>query len=1848
MRKNLFLIILLLVSPTFLFAEKKPTPEQEEILEQYGDDLSGFYGLSDPELNVFVEYGDEDQSSKAEEILRSRQRRRKLENRINNVLAVKKLLEEKRGLSQLLYLSVEAVYNQLKSELDEIIRIEQENIALRNKSIQNEEDAERAKKEGDPVKITRGSYEQKETDFSTGTKLPILVNRNYDSESTVTSSFGYGWSTNLDERIILGTEPDARRTYTETTIKLPELEQIIFDFKNQIFTEYEITSLETGESEISDRFDSVLAECNSIYSEASSSGFSDISYSARAAFDSIEEMKTIYLSHFRSDLHSLSELQKTYNETKAENLSAKKRMEKSDQRRAQNSYALFPGMSKNFDGTGLATIILIDEDNYPHVLYESQAGIWQSENDKTILECRKTSTGFTVSFADGTEKTYDSNGFITKITDRNQNSITYSREQNETIKTAQNSFGEKLDFTFNGTFISQITNARNKNQTVSYFYDSKNLISVKDTDGDFVYMGYDSNERMTELKKCDGSRIQFIYDLITNDSRTLTTQTINEENYSEYFIYDLNEKKTIYIDQDQKESITYYDDRQRTICEIKNDGTENIYKYDDDGNLIETTTAGETTRFAYDERGNKIQAVYSDGSYEEFCYDNFNLLTYYKDRDGVFQEFIRDSRGNLIEFKTGGITQCIQNFNNNGNVIKSIVYCDKPVITEYEYDSFGNCTAQKKSGVSYFFEYDSLNRITKLLLDNKVLTTIRYEQNKIIRTDYNGLETTYITNGRKDTTDIIQKDTKLGIIHKTRIEYDKRHLPVKVFASDGNDETLIKQYSYTPAGNPISEEAAPKQSTAEKVLSTGGKLLKLQCEWGGFYEYQYDSAGLLKSYAEENTKGTTLTYYPDGSLKTKTDAFGTITLFNYDERGNLIRSQDSTTCLWYEFDKLDRIIKVSAGSSYSPGAEIYCISLDYSEDGRFVTLIEGEKYKTISELDAFGNIIKETDGNGNTREYEYNCQNQLIAAYDGYKNKTEYEYNEFGLIKTVTLPGLEKTEYEYTKDGQLKKIKDGCGIVYLAEYDDEGRIIKEKTRAQGLKEYEYDNEDRITKILCEGTVIQAYDYEQHGQKLTVTDAKGSAYFYTLDSFGRLISEKNRLGFIQNYSYDEEGNLKTQNNFDNSTKTISWAKNQTECTVRSNDGSETTLVYDAIGNITEAQNNWGKTIYKYDKGGRLIYQKDINTAEEIWFEYDAAGNRTRLVSSNRETLNSYGANNELKEIFDNKQRMSVQLQYNKNGWEILRKFGNGTTVQTRYDKAGRTTLKYQKNSYGEILWGEGYVYDESGKRTATVDTNARVTLYEYDKLGRLSAVYYPYTKEQEELLKNEAVANGLSSNEPIATNRILSANEKSALAARLNEMQYTLAYSLTTMQLCIKETYNYDNNQNRISKTTPFGKIEYSYDKENRLISSGSRGQTFVTYTYDNSGNLLKETSAVKNAKYTYNSQNRLISYEVTDAVNNEYFQKSYAYDAFGRRILVKDLDGSEQRTVYDGFTFDVIKTGMKCNTTGSATGDRYRYLSDDSTNYLTERTQFTANGTIAAQVSADGILYYATDLLDSVRTGSDETGRYADTYSYDAFGSVVQGRFSGTSDSGYLGKQYDPAVSLYNYGYRDYNPDTARFTTADPIRDGINWFTYCNADPVNFVDLWGLTVKDQGRVIQDDSTAKLGKGNKTIQDAGCVLTAYVRIAQAVSGKDITLEKANDLANDLKLYTDKDELSIENGVKLINALIKETGLEIVYEGSLEGTTTEIAKQINALEASDLDYYLTARIDTTNKDGTQKYEHTVSINSNSVFANDISDIDNSLNIRINDTSAANRQAVENDERENKVLRVDLFTVKEIKTK
>ena len=57
----------------------------------------------------------------------------------------------------------------------------------------------------------------------------------------------------------------------------------------------------------------------------------------------------------------------------------------------------------------------------------------------------------------------------------------------------------------------------------------------------------------------------------------------------------------------------------------------------------------------------------------------------------------------------------------------------------------------------------------------------------------------------------------------------------------------------------------------------------------------------------------------------------------------------------------------------------------------------------------------------------------------------------------------------------------------------------------------------------------------------------------------------------------------------------------------------------------------------------------------------------------------------------------------------------------------------------------------------------------------------------------------------------------------------------TQRLCWPVRYTYDANGNRLGKTTPWGTISWSYDHENRIVSSGA-----TTNTRDSDGNLLEK------------------------------------------------------------------------------------------------------------------------------------------------------------------------------------------------------------------------------------------------------------------------------------------------------------------------------------------------------------------------------------------------------------------------
>jgi RHS repeat-associated protein len=222
--------------------------------------------------------------------------------------------------------------------------------------------------------------------------------------------------------------------------------------------------------------------------------------------------------------------------------------------------------------------------------------------------------------------------------------------------------------------------------------------------------------------------------------------------------------------------------------------------------------------------------------------------------------------------------------------------------------------------------------------------------------------------------------------------------------------------------------------------------------------------------------------------------------------------------------------------------------------------------------------------------------------------------------------------------------------------------------------------------------------------------------------------------------------------------------------------------------------------------------------------------------------------------------------------------------------------------------------------------------------------------------------------------------------------------------------------------------------------------------------------------------------------------RAYAYDALGRRTVSQDAGRSAMRTLYDSLGFEVLREGETFNDGSFTTrysegiqrqqntgteGSRYRWISEEAENLRTRslyedgygvapgrftgisvtlygRGEAVAVNRSASTGSRGGAAYLGKDILGSVRSTTNEYGSLEDRYEYDAFGKPYKGDLTTGMNLGYTGKPYDTATGLYNYGYRDYQPEVARFTTVDPIRDGANWFAYVNNDPVNYTDPWGL------------------------------------------------------------------------------------------------------------------------------------------------------------------------------------------------
>jgi len=103
----------------------------------------------------------------------------------------------------------------------------------------------------------------------------------------------------------------------------------------------------------------------------------------------------------------------------------------------------------------------------------------------------------------------------------------------------------------------------------------------------------------------------------------------------------------------------------------------------------------------------------------------------------------------------------------------------------------------------------------------------------------------------------------------------------------------------------------------------------------------------------------------------------------------------------------------------------------------------------------------------------------------------------------------------------------------------------------------------------------------------------------------------------------------------------------------------------------------------------------------------------------------------------------------------------------------------------------------------------------------------------------------------------------------------------------------------------------------------------------------------------------------------------------------------------------------------------------------------------------NAIYYYHFNGLGSVVALSDSNGDTVQTYEYSVYGQVAaeDPEFL-TNPYMFTGRRFDIETGLYYYRARYYNPHIGRFMQTDQVGygAGINWYLYCNNNPLRCVD----------------------------------------------------------------------------------------------------------------------------------------------------------------------------------------------------
>ncbi len=382
---------------------------------------------------------------------------------------------------------------------------------------------------------------------------------------------------------------------------------------------------------------------------------------------------------------------------------------------------------------------------------------------------------------------------------------------------------------------------------------------------------------------------------------------------------------------------------------------------------------------------------------------------------------------------------------------------------------------------------------------------------------------------------------------------------------------------------------------------------------GNQTDYAYDSNGNLQSATNHVTHtGLSYNYYPNGTIKTETDADNNVTTFTYDPQtgGNLI--------------------------AVTPPSPLGAISLTFDpQNSRVKSVTDGDGNKTSYVYDALDRIKTITYNGNATISYNYDADGNLQTLVDN-TGTTTFKYDTLNRLTKKILPDGTIFLTGYDPTGNLTGFTDGSeSIVY--KYDQANRMYNLLDNG-ALTIYTYDNANRKTLIQYPNGTGMAIGYDKAGHETSnvggTMDSKGNI-LTTYDSFSYSYYQgQAATALLQTVSFLDPTNWQSGTYYTR-TMTYDTQNRLTDVDVTYQGQSQEIqgfkYGYDANGNrLSFTQVAPAITAsYSYTGGNEL--QSDTINGVTTNFSFDGNGNQTgetggpTLAYNGKEQTKSIGSN-----------------------------------------------------------------------------------------------------------------------------------------------------------------------------------------------------------------------------------------------------------------------------------------------------------------------------------------------------------------------------------------------------------------------------------------------------------------------------------------------------------------------------------------------------------------------------------------------------------------------------------------------